>query len=105
MVGDPVFLRNRSRLGPRRDHAKLDSSMYITVVMSGAPERRAVAHPRRFFYNIQDLLRVSGGCDTTFGTARADKAPQAESPVSSRSPGFVVVSSAMGLTSPPVTPG
>jgi len=99
MVGDPVFLRNRSRLGLRRDHARLDSSMSI-VVMSGAPERRAVAHPRRFFYNIQDLLRVSGGCDTTFGTARADKAPQAESPVASRSPGFVVVSSAMGLTSP-----
>ena len=76
MVGDPVFLRNRSRLGLRRDHAKLDPSMSI-VVMSGAPERRAVAHPRMFFYNIQDLLRGSR-CLAHRAGGEADKVPQAE---------------------------
>src|SRR6266853_6451017 len=62
MLGDPVFLRNRSRPGLKRlrplarrrscaskcrDHAKFDS--WMTIVMSGARERCAIAHISRYF--------------------------------------------------------
>ena len=103
MLGDPVFLRNRSRFGLKRlrplarrrscapltahmrtshsnskwrDHAKFDSSM--TIIMSGARERCTVAHIIRcFLYNIQLLMRVSG-CPTQRSGDEADKVPQAE---------------------------
>ena len=132
MLGDLVLLRNRSRLGlhnlgppleRRRSCSKHVNANSNSQAQGSCQPRLShlhaygrrlrshalVADTRRFFHNIQGVLRISGRRDTTFGTAERIRCRKAESLAASAIPGLVVVSSAMsgepnGMT-PPVTPG
>ena len=95
MVGDPVLLRNTPRLGVRRDRANLHSSTFMAE--SGACQRSACRVDTQVFSITFKILWESlGGPAHRSGTGERIRRRKLESPAASRSPGFVVVSSAMG---------
>src|SRR2546428_11506457 len=100
MVGDPVLLRNTPRLGVRRDRANLHSSTFMAE--SGACQRSACRVDTQVFSITFKILWESlGGPAHRSGTGERIRRRKLESPAASRSPGFVVVSSAINQRADP----
>jgi hypothetical protein len=100
MLGDPVLLRNTSRLGVRRDRANLHSSTFLAE--SGVCQRSVCRVDTQVFSITFKIFWESlGGPAHRSGTGERIRRRKLESPAASRSPGFVVVSSAINQRTDP----